>query len=129
MSRPSPFVGDQLLTVAEVAGAMRVSNMTIYRLIKSGLRQSLSFLVQEFVPIPVEEAVLDFHILDEFEKEGRRMVRILLVAAQKAMVHQLVQAAESAKLQPVGVDLVPFAIVRSVGMIDGSGLQSSEGVE
>jgi len=36
MSRPSPFVGDQLLTVAEVAGAMRVSNMTIYRLIKSG---------------------------------------------------------------------------------------------
>ena len=36
MSRPSPFVGDRLLTVAEVAGAMRVSNMTIYRLIKSG---------------------------------------------------------------------------------------------
>ena len=36
MSRPRPFVGDQLLTVAEVAGAMRVSNMTIYRLIKSG---------------------------------------------------------------------------------------------
>jgi excisionase family DNA binding protein len=36
MGRPRPFVGDQLLTVAEVAGAMRVSNMTIYRLIKSG---------------------------------------------------------------------------------------------
>jgi len=36
MSRPRPFVGDQLLTVAEVAGAMRVSNMTIYRLIKGG---------------------------------------------------------------------------------------------
>ena len=36
MSRPRPFVGDQLLTVAEVSAAMRVSNMTIYRLIKSG---------------------------------------------------------------------------------------------
>ena len=94
---------------------------------ESELRQSLSFLVQEFVPIPVEEAVLDFHILDEFEREGRRMVRILLVAAQKAMVQQLVQAAEAAKLQPVGVDLVPFAIVRSAGMIDGSGLQGSQG--
>jgi excisionase family DNA binding protein len=28
--------GDRLLTVAEVAGIMRVSNMTVYRLIKSG---------------------------------------------------------------------------------------------
>ncbi|MEX2458032.1 MAG: helix-turn-helix domain-containing protein [Actinomycetota bacterium] len=30
------FVGDRLLTVGEVAGSMRVSNMTVYRLIKSG---------------------------------------------------------------------------------------------
>ncbi|HEX6331927.1 MAG TPA: helix-turn-helix domain-containing protein [Actinomycetota bacterium] len=28
--------GDHLLTVAEVAATMRVSNMTVYRLIKSG---------------------------------------------------------------------------------------------
>jgi excisionase family DNA binding protein len=31
-----PIVGDRLLTVAEVAGTMRVSNMTVYRLIKAG---------------------------------------------------------------------------------------------
>ncbi len=30
------FVGERLLTVSEVAGTMRVSNMTVYRLIKSG---------------------------------------------------------------------------------------------
>lgn len=33
---PQAFVTGGLLTVAEVAGAMRVSNMTVYRLIKSG---------------------------------------------------------------------------------------------
>jgi excisionase family DNA binding protein len=32
----SSFVGGGLLTVAEVAAAMRVSNMTVYRLIKGG---------------------------------------------------------------------------------------------
>jgi excisionase family DNA binding protein len=32
----SPYSGDRLLTVAEVASVMRVSNMTVYRLIKSG---------------------------------------------------------------------------------------------
>lgn len=36
MSKPGPFVGERLLTVAEVASMMRVSNMTVYRLIKSG---------------------------------------------------------------------------------------------
>jgi len=35
-SRRSPSVGDRLLTVGEVADLMRVSNMTVYRLIKSG---------------------------------------------------------------------------------------------
>ena len=38
MSPPkrSPYVGDRLLTVGEVAALMRVSSMTVYRLIKSG---------------------------------------------------------------------------------------------
>jgi excisionase family DNA binding protein len=35
-AKPGPFVGERLLTVAEVATMMRVSNMTVYRLIKSG---------------------------------------------------------------------------------------------
>jgi excisionase family DNA binding protein len=36
VSESQPFVPGGLLTVSEVASAMRVSNMTVYRLIKSG---------------------------------------------------------------------------------------------
>lgn len=36
MNEPQAFVSGRLLTVAEVASAMRVSNMTVYRLIKGG---------------------------------------------------------------------------------------------
>jgi excisionase family DNA binding protein len=38
MSRQAggPFLREKLMTVAEVATAMRVSNMTVYRLIKAG---------------------------------------------------------------------------------------------
>ena len=36
MGKRRSFAGDRLLTVGEVAATMRVSNMTIYRLIKSG---------------------------------------------------------------------------------------------
>jgi excisionase family DNA binding protein len=51
MGKRRPFVGDRLLTVAEVAATMRVSNMTVYRLIKSGdlpaLRVGKNYRVRE----------------------------------------------------------------------------------
>ena len=82
------------------------------------LRDSLGFQVQEFIPMSVDDVVLDFDTLGEFEQEGRRMIRILLVAAQRVMVDAVVAAAEGAKLEPVGLDLVPFALVRAVGASD-----------
>jgi excisionase family DNA binding protein len=36
MGERRPLVGDRLLTVGEVAATLRISNMTVYRLIKSG---------------------------------------------------------------------------------------------
>jgi excisionase family DNA binding protein len=36
-----PLSGDRLLTVSEVASTMRVSNMTVYRMIKSGALSAL----------------------------------------------------------------------------------------
>ncbi|HET7236445.1 MAG TPA: helix-turn-helix domain-containing protein [Actinomycetota bacterium] len=50
--RQTGFVGgDRLLTVAEVAATMRVSNMTVYRLIKSGdlaaLRVGKNYRIRE----------------------------------------------------------------------------------
>jgi type IV pilus assembly protein PilM len=66
--------------------------------------------------MPVEDAVLDFDPLGEFEQEGRRMLRLILVAAQRAMVNTVVDVAIAAKLEPIGVDLVPFAMARAVGM-------------
>jgi type IV pilus assembly protein PilM len=103
-------VGNQRVVVREVA---------LPWLPEKELRDSLPYQVQEFIPISVEDAVLDYDPLDEFETDGRRMLRVLLVAAQRAMVNALVQTAEAAKLEPVGIDLLPFALVRAVGTTEG----------
>jgi type IV pilus assembly protein PilM len=79
------------------------------------LRESLRYQVQDFIPIPVDEAVLDFDVLEEFEHEGAKMIRVLLVAAQRSMVDMLLMVAREAKLEPQGLDLSPFALLRSVG--------------
>jgi type IV pilus assembly protein PilM len=102
-------VGNQRVVVREIV---------VPWLPEKELKDSLPYQVQEFIPIPVEEAVLDFDVLEEFEHEGARMLRVLLVAAQRPMVQQVVEVAHQAKLEPVGVDLTAFALVRSVGTRD-----------
>jgi type IV pilus assembly protein PilM len=78
------------------------------------LRSSLQFQVQEFIPIPVEDAILDFQVLEEFAGEdNERRIKVLLVAAQRGMVEALVSAVQAAGLDPVLVDLAPFAALRA----------------
>lgn len=102
-------VGNQRVVVREIA---------LPYLPEKELRQSLGFQVQEFIPMPVDEAVLDYDPIGEFEQEERKMLRMLLVAAQRVMVDLLVSAVQQAKLEPVGLDLIPFALVRAVGTPD-----------
>ena len=90
------------------------------------LRQALPFQIQDLIPIPVDDAVLDFDVLEEFEQEGAAMLRLLVVAAQRDMLNLLVESAQQARLDPVGVDLVPFALIRAVGREDGLGLDQTE---
>ena len=90
------------------------------------LRQSLPFQAQDLIPLPVSEALLDFHPLNEFESaQGDRMVRGLLVAASRDMITDLVGAVQKAGLKPVMVDLTGFALVRSLAQTDALGLGAS----
>ena len=80
------------------------------------LRASLPLQVQDFLPMPVEAAVLDFHPLEELtDPNGSRMLRGLLVAAARDMVMANVKAVESAGLKVTMVDLTSFAVLRSMG--------------
>jgi type IV pilus assembly protein PilM len=110
-------VGNQRVVVRELA---------LPWLPEKELRDTLGFQVQEFIPMASDESVLDFDPLGEMDQGGRRMVRILLVAAHKPMVNALVEAALAAKLDPQGIDLTPFAVTRAVGAgDDGLDLDSS----
>jgi type IV pilus assembly protein PilM len=77
------------------------------------LRLSLPFQVQEMLPMPVDEAILDFYPGTQFEGATGRMVRGLLVAATKRSVGANVEAVEQANLHPQLVDLNALALLRS----------------
>jgi type IV pilus assembly protein PilM len=83
------------------------------------LRASLPLQVEGMIPIPVDEAVLDFCYVGEREGEdGERMVRILVVAALRTMVDEILAVVRHAKLDPVGIDLDAFAALRAMAPPD-----------
>jgi type IV pilus assembly protein PilM len=75
------------------------------------IRESLPFLVQDLLPVPVADAVLDFYPVAEVDNEGPALAG-LLVAATKEAVLGNIAAARMAGLTPVHVDLIPFALTR-----------------
>jgi type IV pilus assembly protein PilM len=84
------------------------------------LRRSLAYQAGDYLPIPVDEAELDFDVLGEHENaEGQRLLRVLLVAAQKDMLAGHLKAATMAGLEPIGVDLNAIALLRSLAPAAG----------
>jgi type IV pilus assembly protein PilM len=90
-------------------------------------RKALHYQVAEALPVPVEEANLDYHLLEEVEVDGekpdetRRVNRILLVAAARDVVDGFVTAAQGAGLRVVRADLLPFALIRAAALDPAEG--------
>jgi type IV pilus assembly protein PilM len=82
------------------------------------IRASLPFQVQELIPMPVEDALLDYYPTGERDGATGRMVQGMLVAASRDTVRANLMAVESAGLRPQMVDLNPFALLRSLARGD-----------
>jgi type IV pilus assembly protein PilM len=91
------------------------------------LAAAVNFQAQEQVPMPLNNAVLDFQALGVINTPAGPRQRVVLVAAQRDMVERLLGAIEQAGLVPVGIDLSAFALIRS--LYSPETLPPSEGEE
>ncbi len=98
------------------------------------LRSALRFQVQDLIPIPVDEAILDYQVVEHARgEEGQDLLRLLLVAAHQDMVRSLIAAVDGANLRIDRIDLEPFALIRALhhGVPDlgRPGARAAEGEE
>lgn len=87
-------------------------DLTVPRMPLARIRESLPFQVQEMLPVPVGDAILDFYPISEETTDQGPVINGLLVAAIKEAVMANVTAVQLAGLTPVEVDLIPFALTR-----------------
>jgi type IV pilus assembly protein PilM len=80
------------------------------------LENAIRFRAQETLPIPLDEAVLDYHVLGEsVDEDGTAMQRVLLVVAYRELVDRYVSACRKAGITLAGIDLEAFALLRALG--------------
>jgi type IV pilus assembly protein PilM len=82
---------------------------------ESELRSALQYQISDYIPIPVEEAIIDFQILtdNEANKQSGKM-DVLVAAARKDMIENAIAAVKGAGLKPVIVDISSLAFARAV---------------
>ena len=79
------------------------------------LENAIHFRAQETLPIPLDEAVLDYRILEEkVDDEGTSTKRVLLVVAYKELVDRYIAACKKAGITLSGIDLEAFALLRAL---------------
>ncbi len=102
--------------------AIGVSNQkVIVRLIdlpfmeRAELEGAIQYQAQDYIPMAVEESILDFQIIGDYmTPSDEHMMEVLLVAAHRDMIAQAVTAVEGAGLKLNQIDVSSFAIVRAL---------------
>lgn len=77
------------------------------------LSGAIGFEAQDHIPMPLDDAVLDYLVIGPRE-EGSDHDRVLVVAAQREMIGHYTSALRAGGLRPAGVDVKALSLTRSI---------------
>jgi type IV pilus assembly protein PilM len=80
------------------------------------LEAAVRFQAQEQMPMPLDQAVLEYQVVGGVaaEEGAAPQIDVVLVAARSAMINAFLQPLRRAGLEPVGVDLSAFGMIRAL---------------
>lgn len=80
------------------------------------MEAAVRFQAQEQIPMPLDQAVLEHQVVGGVaaNEGGQPQLDVVVVAARRDMVAQFVEPLRRAGLEPVGIDLSAFAMIRAL---------------
>lgn len=94
------------------------------------MEAAVRFRAQEQMPMPLDQAVLEHQVVGGVaaEEGGGAQVDVVVVAARRDMVASFVEPIRRAGLEPVGVDLTAFGMIRALaGGVAAAGAEVDPG--
>lgn len=111
-------------TVSGQSVVIRPINMTA--MTDRELQNAIKFEAERYLPYSVADAQIKGMILQKALKEDEKTMEVLLVAAPNDMVRNMQEVIKLANIQPVAIDLEPFALLRALQKnLDAATLQKT----
>jgi type IV pilus assembly protein PilM len=104
------------LTVS--GSGVHFKRISVPSLPKAELKEAVRWEIKDHLPFPVETAQIDFHILNEYVEDNVKKLDLITVACPKHLVDRTLSIAERAGLQPIHLDVAPFALWNTLSAWD-----------
>lgn len=89
---------------------------------ESEIASAVKWEAEEYIPIPIKDAVIEHQIINRIENGNPPQVHVLLVAALKTLVERYMEVCQKAGLNVVGVETELLAMARSLAPENKSAL-------
>ncbi len=78
------------------------------------LKAAVNFQAADAIPMPLADAVLDYHEVGTVDTPQGPRQRVILVAARRDMISEVLTAVRAAGLKPSAIDLSAFGMIRAL---------------
>ena len=92
------------------------------------MEAAIRFQAQEQIPMPLDQAVLEHQVVGGVAAEEGESpkVDVVVVAARRDMISSFIEPIRRAGLEPVGVDLSAFGMIRALADVQLNGTSGSD---
>lgn len=119
--KKAKITADQVVAALPGAGVF-TSIITLPKMPKSELAESIRWQAKQYVPSPLDEVILDWHIVGDVagkKKKGEEApesgeIEVMLIAAPIALVQKYVKIITEAGFKPLALEIEPLSLVRSI---------------
>lgn len=100
------------MKVITVVAGQRVSvrKVLVPNMPKEELLEAIKWEAKEHIPFPVENAVIDYHIIGEVTDKGAKKIELLVVAVEKFVIDQHLSMLQNIQVRPASITVTPFAL-------------------
>lgn len=107
---------DVVVSIPETQAFTRTIHFPL--LTDAEIASAVKWEAEQFIPIPIQEAVVQHTILERNEKSTPPEVIVLLIAAPKAIIEKYVKVVQAAGLTAMAVETELVALSRALAPID-----------
>lgn len=102
------------VAVAIAGQAVIVRNIKMPVMPQEELDGAVRWEAEKYLPFPAEEIILDYQVINR--DEAQQELEIMLVCAHNSIINSHLETLKESDLQPVAIDIQPFALMRAVGL-------------